>query len=285
MVAGGGPPQLRVADQPGAAARPRLRDRVGQGQQRPAPTTTPRWPPRAGATVAGLDAATSWRASSAATRRSSATRAGWTWRTSCCCTAGDAGRGRAGRGRRSARQYKWFVVDEFQDVSPDPVGPARPLARRPRRDLRGRRPGPDDLLLRRAPTPTTCATSRASSPAPPRSSSVRNYRSTPEVVEAANTVLAGVAEPPRCGCGPSAPPGPAVRWHAGHRRGRRGRGRGRGRSAGCVADGAPTCARSPCCSGSTPSPRPSRRRWPRAASPTSCAAPPGSSSAARCGRR
>ncbi len=47
------------------------------------------------------------------------------------------------------RQYKWFVVDEFQDVSPHPVGAARPLARRPRRALRGRRPGADDLLLRR----------------------------------------------------------------------------------------------------------------------------------------
>ena len=35
------------------------------------------------------------------------------------------------------RQYKWFVVDEFQDVSPDPGGAARPLAGRARRDLRG----------------------------------------------------------------------------------------------------------------------------------------------------
>ncbi len=30
------------------------------------------------------------------------------------------------------RQYKWFVVDEYQDVSPDPVRAARPLARRSR---------------------------------------------------------------------------------------------------------------------------------------------------------
>ena len=44
-------------------------------------------------------------------------------------------------------------------------------------------------------------------------------------------------------------------------------------------------ARSRCCSGSTPSPRRSRRRWPPAASPTSSAARPGSSTAPRCGRR
>ena len=42
-----------------------------------------------------------------------------------------------------------------------------------------------------APTPPTCATSPPSSPAPRRVELVRNYRSTPEVVAAANTLLAG----------------------------------------------------------------------------------------------
>ena len=44
-------------------------------------------------------------------------------------------------------------------------------------------------------------------------------------------------------------------------------------------------ARSPCCSGSTRSPRRTSRRWPRPACPTWCAAPSGSSTGPRCGRR
>ena len=87
------------------------------------------------------------------------------------------------------RQYKCFVVDEFQDVSPLQSAPARPLAGRPRRALRGRRPGPDDLLASPAPTPPTSATSRASIPGTTSVELVRNYRSTPEVVAAANTLL------------------------------------------------------------------------------------------------
>ncbi len=38
--------------------------------------------------------------------------------------------------------------------------------------------------------PTTCSSSRRSSPAPRRSPCIRNYRSTPEVIAAANTVMA-----------------------------------------------------------------------------------------------
>ena len=183
-----------VADRPGDAARPGLRDRVGQGQQRPprrlrrgsrrraaarSPATTPRPSPGC----------------SRPTRRSSATRAGWTWRTSCCCAAGAARRGRAGR---------------------RPGAPAVQVVRR--RRVPGR-------LAASSPRCSTCgsaaATSCASSatrrrrstpsPAPTRAylrdfpqrypgttsiELVRNYRSTPQVVGAANqlsirTVQAG----------------------------------------------------------------------------------------------
>ena len=46
-------------------------------------------------------------------------------------------------------QYRHFVVDEYQDVNAAPAAAARPVARRARRPLRRRRPGPDHLLLHR----------------------------------------------------------------------------------------------------------------------------------------
>ena len=111
------------------------------------------------------------------------------------------------------RQYKWFVVDEFQDVSPDPVRAARPLARWPRRDLRGRRPGADRSTPSPAPTPATCATSRRSSPAPPRSSwsatTARPRRSS----TAANTPARRLHQPGRRAARP-APGRPRGHLHA-----------------------------------------------------------------------
>ena len=101
---------------PGAAARPRLRDRVGQGQQRPARATTPPSPRPAAARWPARRPRRS-RTSSTPTRRSSATRAGWTWRTSCCSPPGMLAEDER-VAAQVRRQYKWFVVDEFQDVSP-----------------------------------------------------------------------------------------------------------------------------------------------------------------------
>ena len=57
-----------------------------------------------------------------------------------------------------------------------------------------------------APTPTTCATSRGKHPGTTSIELVRNYRSTPEVVDAANTLLAGSLEPAASSCAPSARP-------------------------------------------------------------------------------
>ncbi|WP_435743154.1 ATP-dependent DNA helicase UvrD2 [Nocardioides sp. SYSU DS0663] len=90
------------------------------------------------------------------------------------------------------RQYKWFVVDEFQDVSPlqsalldlwlggrheicvvgDPAQTIYSFA------------GADAAYLREFP---------AQHPGTTSVELVRNYRSTPQVVEAANTLLAGTS--------------------------------------------------------------------------------------------
>ena len=93
-----------------------------------------------------------WPAPSTPTRRSSAARAGWTWRT-CCSSAPASSPTTSAVAAQVRRQYKWFVVDEFQDVSPLQYGAARPVARRSRRAVRRRRPRPDDLLLRRRRRP------------------------------------------------------------------------------------------------------------------------------------
>ena len=85
---------------------------------------------------------------SAATRRSSAPSPAWTWRTSCCSTAGTAGRRRARR-RPGPPPVQVVRRRRVPGRLAAPVGAPRPVARRPRRDLRRRRPGPDDLLVRR----------------------------------------------------------------------------------------------------------------------------------------
>ena len=138
------------------------------------------------------------------------------------------------------RQYKWFVVDEFQDVSPAPVGAARPVARRARRDLRRGRPGPDDLLLRRRQRGLPPRLPDAATPAPPRSSWSATTAPPPRSSTAANTAARRQREPGRCSCAPQRPSGPAVTFAAAPRRGRRGRARSRPRSPGS-APRAPRC--------------------------------------------
>jgi DNA helicase-2/ATP-dependent DNA helicase PcrA len=90
------------------------------------------------------------------------------------------------------RQYKWFVVDEFQDVSPIQSALLDLW-------LGGR----DELCVVGDPAQTIYSFAGANAdylrdfprkfPGTTSIELVRNYRSTPEVVEAANTLLAGSA--------------------------------------------------------------------------------------------
>ena len=266
---------------PGAAARPRLRDRVGQGQQRPARRlrrrrarpAAARSPARPATVVAqrlrrlrggqarpGPDG---HGGRPAAHRRACSPRTSGSPPRSAGSTSGSSSTS-SRTSRRSSRRCSTCG-------SAAATSSAWSATRRRRST-----PSP-------APTPTTCATSRPSSPAPPRSSWSATTARRPQVVEAANTLLAGTASQ-GVDLRAQQPAGPAVTLRRAPRRGRRGRGRRRpDRPAARRA--AATSARSPCCSASTPSPRRSRRRWPAAASPTSSAAPPGSSTAPRCARR
>ena len=140
-----------------------------------------------------------------------------------------------------------------------PVGAARPVARRPRRAVRGRRPGADDLLLRRRRRRLPHATSRRSTPAPPRSSwsattapprrwSPPPTRCSPGSASQACRAARPAPGRPRGDATPAIP----TRWP------RRTAVAARHRASS--ARGRPRSARSPCCSGSTPSPRRSRTR-------------------------
>ena len=169
---------------------------------------------------------------------------------------------------------------------PAPAAAARPVARRPGQPLRRRRRQPDDLLLhRRHPRPP------ARLPHPPPGATVvklvRDYRSTPQVVHLANGLLAqarGRAAEHRLELVSQRDAGPRARLHRVRRRARRGRGH-RPPHPRPDRRRASRPARSPCCTGSTPSPRSTSRRSPTPGCPTSCAAPSGSSSGPRCGRR
>ena len=159
-------------------------------------------------------------------------------------------------------QYKWFVVDEFQDVSPIQSALLDLW-------LGGR----DEICVVGDPAQTIYSFAGANADYLrdfakkfPGTTSVelsRNYRSTPEVVEAANTVLAG-SSTTSVRLRAQRPAGPPVRYvptadevaeadAVAEAVGR------------LVADGVPT-SESPSCSGSTRSPRRSRRLWPAAAS-------------------
>ena len=109
------PPQP-APRRPGAAARPRLRDRVGQGQQRP-PRRLRRGsrPPAAGRSPATTPRPSP--GSSAAYEEVKRDQGRMDMEDVLLFTAGllaDDERVAA----QVRRQYKWFVVDEFQDVSP-----------------------------------------------------------------------------------------------------------------------------------------------------------------------
>ena len=180
------------------------------------------------------------------------------------------------------RQYKWFVVDEFQDVSPIQSALLDLW-------LGGR----DELCVVGDPAQTIYSFAGAQAsyltdfpkrfPGAINVELVRNYRSTPQVIEAANTLLKGSTST-SVQLRAQRAAGPEARLARGHRRGRRGPGRGRrdrpaARRRGAVArDGR-----------AVPDQRPVRGlrggAHRRRASPTSCAAPPGSSSARRCARR
>ena len=220
---------------PGAAARPRLRDRVGQGQQRRTPTTTPRV--AAGARPLGRRPRRRrrWRARlRRPTRRSSAARAGWTWRTSCCsppaCSPRTSGSPPRSAGSTSGSSSTSSRTSRRSSPRCSTCGSAAATscawsATPPRRST----PSP-------APTPTTCATSRRSSPAPPRSSWSATTAPRPEVVDAANTLLAGTASR-GVDLRSQQPAGPEVTYTRPARRGRRGRGGRRPDRSRCARRG------------------------------------------------
>ena len=173
---------------PRAVARPLLRGRVGQGQQRP-----PRRLPghRASAATARWPASTTRRSPRCwpATRTSSAGRAAWTWRTSCssppACsptTSGWPPRCAASTSGSSSTSSRTSRRSSRRCSTSGSAGATRSAwSATPRRRST---PSP-------APTPTTCATSRGKHPETTSVELVRNYRSTPQVVAAANTLLEG----------------------------------------------------------------------------------------------
>ena len=162
------------------------------------------------------------------------------------------------------RQYRTFVVDEYQDVSPAAAEPARPVARRPRGRLRGRRPGADHLLVgRRRPgepgplrvqrhpdgdrdqagprLPVDAADRGRGEQGPRRGRSDRAARPGHAAVpEASPARLRSTASTPTRSPRRTRSPGPS---HGSRTRARR-------------------CATSPYCSGRTRSRRTSSRRWP-----------------------
>ena len=180
------------------------------------------------------------------------------------------------------RQYKWFVVDEFQDVSPLQSALLDLW-------LGGR----DELCVVGDPAQTIYSFAGADAtylrefaPASPRHHLDRPGPQLPLQPRGHRRGQRPARRHPERR-GPAGRPTPVGRHrdlHAVRRRGRRGRG-GRGRRRAARATPVRRRARSRCCSASTPSPRPTRRRSRRAASPTSSAARPASSTAPRYVRR
>ena len=128
-------------------------------------------------------------ASTRATRRSSAARPGWTWRT-CCSSPPVCWPTSEAVAAQVRRQYKWLVVDEFQDVSPLQSALLDLW-------LGGR----DEICVVGDPAQTIYSFAGANAsylrdfakkfPATTSVELVRNYRSTPQIVGAANQMLAG----------------------------------------------------------------------------------------------
>ena len=161
------------------------------------------------------------------------------------------------------RQYKWFVVDEFQDVSPLQSALLDLW-------LGGR----DELCVVGDPAQTIYSFAGANAdflrdfpakfPGTTSVELVRNYRSTPQVVQAANTLLAGTASQ-GVDLRSQQAAGPEVTFDAHPTRSPRPRPSPPASSGS--APTAATSARSPSCSASTHSPRRSRRRCRPAAIP------------------
>jgi DNA helicase-2/ATP-dependent DNA helicase PcrA len=176
------------------------------------------------------------------------------------------------------RQYAHFVVDEFQDVSP---------IQSTLLDLwLG---GRHDLCVVGDPAQTIYSFAGASArhllefpqrhPGTSSVELVRNYRSTPQVVAAANAVMRASGRPTADRTSvqlrAQRPAGPEVTFAEQP---------DEVASGGCSTPvPRPTRSRSSCAS--TLSPRRSRRPWPARACPTSSAAPSASSGGPRCGRR
>ena len=276
------PPQP-AQRRPGAAARPRLRDRVGQGQQRPP-------------------------------RRLRRGRA-----------APRAARSPATTPTTVGRVFAAYEEVKREPGPDGHGGRAAPHRRPARRGRAGRRPGPPPVqVVRRRRVPgrlarssrrcSTCGSAAATSCA---WSATRPRRSTPSPAPTPRYLRDFPQQVPRHHldrAGPQLPLHPAGRRRRQHPARRRRRAAGvelrAQRPAGPAVDATPRTptrsprptavadrdraaratrarrsARSRCCSASTPSPRPSRRRWPSAASPTSSAARPASSTGPRCARR
>lgn len=181
-------------------------------------------------------------------------------------------------------QYRHFVVDEYQDVSPlQQYLLDQWLGGRQELCVVG---DPSQTIYSFAgATPHHLLTFARSHPDAQVVRLVRDYRSTPQVVELANRVIAaaGAARSPRSSCARSAPtarPCGGPRTPTTRRRPRASRQRPRGSSRT-----ASPRRRSRCCTGRTRRRRRSRRHSRRPVYPTRCAAANGSSLAATCGRR
>ena len=189
----------------------------------------------------------------------------------------------AGR-RRGARAVPAPGGRRVPGRQPAAAGAARPVARRQRRGVRGRRPAPDDLHLRRR---VARLPARLPGAAPRRPGGAAGPRLPLDAAGGRPGQPAGRQGSPRAArparAGRAAPPGPGARPARAARRAGRGRlGRRAGQGPGGRGDR--RRARSPCCSAPTARARPTSRRWPTPASPTSCAAASGSSTGPRCAR-
>ena len=215
------------------------------------------------------------------TRRSSAPRAGWTWRTSCCSppacsprTSGSPPRSAASTSGSSSTSSRTSRRSSRRCSTCGSAAATSCAWSATRRRRSTPSPAPTRRYLRDFPAKFPAHHLDRAGPQLPLHPRGRRRRQ-----HAAGPVRRAAAS----SCGPSARR-PGGHLHAPPRRGRRGRGRRRAHRRLCATTAARR-ARSRCCSGSTPSPRRSRRRSPAAASPTSSAAPPGSSTAPRCARR
>jgi DNA helicase-2/ATP-dependent DNA helicase PcrA len=180
-----------------------------------------------------------------------------------------------------ADRYRYFVVDEFQDVNP-----LQKLL------LDAWTDGRDDLCVVGDPrqtiysftgaTPAYLTGFAAAFPHATVVRLVRNYRSTPQVAALANRLTGSAGgrrmSPARGGPLARSPNSPATRT-------RRRRRRGSPPGPPSSSRRASRPARWPCWCASTSRPSASSRRWPRRGCPSRCGGRNGSSSGPRCARR